>query len=72
MIDAGVEFHFGRLEWILYGEVHVDQESASCIRALCGSLEPSDPFVNVVLLGLDTDTIDGFLGEVGEFFANSF
>ena len=72
MVDTCIEAHLGRLERILYGKVHVDEEGAASIGALGGPLKLCGPLVDVVLLGLDSNAIDGILGEVGELLADTF
>lgn len=72
MIDARVESHLWRLEGVFYRKVDVDKESASSIRALCGTLELCCPLVNVVFLGLYGDAIYRLFGEVGELLADTF
>ncbi len=51
MVDGCAEFDLGRLEGILYGEIDVEQERASCIRTLCWASELGGPLVDIVLLG---------------------
>ena len=72
MVDFGHEVDFGRLLWVVFGELYVKGEITAFVGGIIKAVESADPFEDVAMFELDVIAVSWTFSQALEFLFEAF